>query len=457
MEEETYYERIIDKDLIKWKTRAKTNKSIILMGGARRTGKTKTLEHFGREKFDYYKIIEVQNLSSKDVSFLKKKGKEIDNFIEFMMVNGTSEDKLYGNTLIVFDEIQEHNELKNVIDILNRNLPCFFACTGSAMWINYGNGERYPASFESFTMHPFTFYEFINALNKTELYIKEKNVFMRGKDSIENNELAKLYRIYAAVGGMPQAIKKYIECGGNDDCFYDIDLLKNNSILNVYQADYEKYDKQNGWTLEKKYNELKAKISTIISIENNDANAYENIGKSGIILFAHDVKDLDIKLGKSIKNDVFKPYYIDSGLYFSSIIVVKREDVIKKIYLDFIDDVDNDNNGAIWENVVASTIRNYECELFFKFIEKKEESKYEEERKDNHELDFVFITKKGLVVLEAKSGKNKKHISLELGLKKYKKISKAYILSSCYKFNKANSKGPHFIPFYALEFLIGGE
>ena len=58
------------------------------------------------------------------------------------------------------------------------------------------------------------------------------------------------------------------------------------------------------------------------------------------------------------------------------------------------------------------------------------------------------------MALEAKSGKNKQHKSLKLGMEKYQNISKSFVLGQSYIPSNANQKEVY-IPFYALELLLG--
>ena len=456
MKEKDYYPRKIDEKLKEWKKGLTREKTILLLGGARRTGKTEALSHFGQSSFSRYDIIKVQDLSKDELDQLTKKGDVKKNFVDYMLPRNFSEADLNGDVLIIFDEIQEHNELKTVISKLNEVFQCCFACTGSAMWINSSDEERPLPGFYPMTMHPFTFDEFLSAIGGRDVWLKEKANLHTKTPIRENKELAKLYKTYIVVGGMPQAIAEYISNRSNStQCFSLVDSIKRRDILNVYQADFEKYDKIKKWKLEDRYNFLKTMISKMVVVEEEDKiDDYSRMNNSNVMLLFYDLCELNEKPSLSFSTSRFKPFFLDTGVYFTYLLSSFREEDVHKKYIDFINNDDDDNNGPIWENVVASTIASYDYGKFFKFIKRNPESKREEERENDHELDFVLSGKDGIVALEAKSGKNKQHKSLKLGMEKYQNISKSFVLGQSYIPSNANQKEAY-IPFYALELLLG--
>lgn len=97
-----------------------------------------------------------------------------------------------------------------------------------------------PSEEERISMYPLDYEEFLWAINKEyecevlkEIYDKRDT-----KTSLKMHQVfIKTLRLYMAIGGMPQAVNKYIET--ND--FYAVEKTKEN-ILSLYEEDLKKID-----------------------------------------------------------------------------------------------------------------------------------------------------------------------------------------------------------------------
>lgn len=446
---ERYFLRSIDEQLKKWATNK--DKTIALINGARRTGKTYSLQYLGESQFDNYKIIEVNELSDEVLRLLINKGRRIDNFCDYLLSKyDISKDKINNKLLIVFDEIQEHNELKEIISVLNSNLDCRFACTGSALWINDTNGTRPTADYELFNVYPFSFEEFLEIIGESNRTNDIVKIILDRKNRDGDKDLLRLLRLYIAVGGMPQPISCYLDFKDNENLFIEINRCKKISIVTTYENDLNKYQDFFHLDLFREYRNIIRSIGKPRNIAGNK-DIYEKLVKMNIVIATSNILNINSKLASSINDNYIKPFLLDAGILFYYLCDETRDELVKTFYENFVNGKDSDDNGYLYENFVASSLIQHGVTPFFKTFKNKDEGGEEK----TYELDFIYSHKKGPIVLEAKSGSEKEHKSLETALKKYEKIKQGYILCKFYKFDKKNAqKGPHYIPFYALMFLL---
>lgn len=451
IESNKYFKRRIDKQLIEW---AKNNqeKTIALINGARRTGKTHSLAYLGQNSFLDYQIIEVQKLNIKTIKRFLEKEKNVQNFIEYLLVNFNIRiDQITNDLLIVFDEIQEHNELKEAISLFNTNLKCRFACTGSALWINDTNGTRPTSDYELFNVFPFSFKEFLTITGgNVDVFNKEKELFKLQKNKNSDKNLLKALRLYIAVGGMPQSINYYLEHIEDPNLFYKLNRNKRTTIVNTYENDLQRYSKQFSLPLFNEYKLITREYGRIKNVGELDST-YEKLKAMNIVIAAKNVLNINSKLLSSTDSSHIKPFLLDVGILFYYLCDSDNEKAVNSFYDNFINGKDGDDNGFLYENYVASTIAQYDLTPFFKTFTSESENGHEK----TYEIDFIVSGERGDVVLEAKSGQDKEHKSLKQALIKYKKIKSSYILCNGYKFNKENiQRGPHLIPFYAIDFIL---
>lgn len=451
IDEKTYYKRDIDVQLDNWYKNT-TNKTIALVSGARRIGKTYSLRFLGQTKFKRYEIIDVQQLAKRVVNKLKTKGTNINYFIEYLLSNfGINESDISEDLLIIFDEIQEHGELKEAVSLFNSHFKCRFACTGSALWIDDTNGTRPTADYEKFFIYPFSFEQFLIIISDGhDVFESEKEKFDKRVEKSGSQKLLKLLRLYMVVGGMPQPIQHYLDNKDNDDVFASLQECKKTSIITTYKNDLVRYSTDLKLRLFDTYLDIIRDIGRFRSTEGT-ISVYKKLEEMNLAIIARNILNVNRKLSLSVDESIVKPFLLDIGVLFYYLCDNSNPLVVKSYCKAFVDGKDTDDNGFIYENFVVSTLIQHGYAPYFKVfnsVNKKGEEK-------TYELDFLFSGINETIAIESKSGKDKEHESLLVGLTKYKKIKSSYILCKSYKFDKKNlHRGPHYIPFYALEFLL---
>ena len=225
--------RLIYRKLIEWKNR-KEHKPLILLG-ARQVGKTYILKEFGNNEF---KSLVYVNCHGEDFAkslfrdlSVKRIVTEIERYYETKIVPG--------ETLLVFDEIQEvHNGIAS-LKYFNEDCPSLHvAVAGSLLGISLREDESYPVGkVTTIRMFPMTFAEYLLACERPQLLEALQNLEWDSL-SVMDDLLVELLRQYYFTGGMPEAVKKYIETK-------DVDLVREvqHEILDAYERDMAKHTK----------------------------------------------------------------------------------------------------------------------------------------------------------------------------------------------------------------------
>ena len=230
-------ERNITAELLEWKNMEKNRMPLVLYG-ARQVGKTYALQNFGR---DYYKNFIYINFERMPViaEFFDGDLKP-DRLIRFLE-EYFSEKIIPGQTLLIFDEIQACERALTSLKYFAEEAPEYHvAAAGSLLGVAI-HREKYSFPVGKVimkTMYPLQFDEFLRAMGNGHLVtiIREHFISMEQMPEQTHRELLLWLRRYMLVGGMPAAVKKYIE----DQSVINVPELQM-MILNAYTADMAKY------------------------------------------------------------------------------------------------------------------------------------------------------------------------------------------------------------------------
>ncbi len=219
-------ERDLYPELVAWKGSA--DRKPLIIRGVRQCGKTYLMKQFGEREFS-------------SVAYLKFEGNETlcrifdgdlraDRLLASLSVYlgmDISED-----TLIIFDEIQECPRALTSLKSFREDSPehCI-VCAGSLLGLQ-GKGS-FPVGKVSFKdLYPMSFREFLRARNER---LHNLVIGSETYDQFVADELKKVYSEYMMVGGMPEAVEKWIESGSmaevervieDIDRSYKFDFLK---------------------------------------------------------------------------------------------------------------------------------------------------------------------------------------------------------------------------------------
>ncbi len=225
------YRNIIEQ-LREWKN--KEGRKPLILAGARQVGKTYILRKFGEEEFDNVVYVNCEdNVLAKNLFVQDYNMQRI--VLALGAIAGQSIEA--GKTLIILDEIQEAPRGLSVLKYFCENAPQYHvAVAGSLLGIPIHRGESFPVGkVDILHIYPMTFDEFLLAKGNRQLVD-----ILRSKDWVTikllKSEYIKALREYYFVGGMPEAVGKFIE---TNDAVKVREIQKN--ILYTYQKDISKH------------------------------------------------------------------------------------------------------------------------------------------------------------------------------------------------------------------------
>ena len=230
-----YCKRLIDNYLSEWASRD-THKPVLLRG-ARQVGKSTAVKELSK-KFDSF--VEINFEKQPKYKILFDDDLDVKRIVpQISAIYGTSIKP--GQTLLFLDEIQECPRAIMALRFFKEDMPeLHVIAAGSLLEFalkelpTFGVGRIH-----SMFMYPMTFDEFLEA-NGQQLLIETRN-----EASIDNplpepihNKLVDFLRTYMLVGGMPEAVKTWVEYHDYIRCQEVQD-----DIVVTYEDDFPKYKK----------------------------------------------------------------------------------------------------------------------------------------------------------------------------------------------------------------------
>ena len=208
----------------------------ILLKGARQIGKTWAMETFGREAFDYYVKFDFDRQPElKSVFQISKNPERIIKELALY----TEVPIIAGQTLIIFDEIQECEEALNSLKYFYEDAPQYhIIAAGSLLGVAVKRRSMTVpvGKVNMIRMYPVTFREFLRAADeRTFQYIEDLHTAEHLPEIILN-KLKTEYRRYLICGGMPEAVISLLDNKGMEAVEQVLQ-----DILDLYELDFYKY------------------------------------------------------------------------------------------------------------------------------------------------------------------------------------------------------------------------
>ncbi len=418
---------------------------ILCIDGARQVGKSYIIRELAKKHFENY--IELNMANDKVGNQLFADVNTIEKF--YLEVSVVAGDKLKerDNTIIFIDEIQEYPQLLTLLKPLREDNKYKYICSGSELGIALSNTTLTPmGSIIEKKMYPMDFEEFLIANSVGKLVIEHmRKCFINGEslDEALHKKILYLFKTYLYVGGMPDAVKSYIE---SKNVIKIREIQKD--IINFYANDASKYDKEHKLIIKRIYDMIPSNIENKVkriqykNIENIDdarftkyTNEFEYLIYSGIALDTKAVSEPKYPLVQSSSKNLIKLYMNDVGL-LTNILYKNNINAL-------LDDTTGINLGAVYETVVAEELKCHGHNLYYY------------DRKKVGEVDYLVDDYESLNVLpiEIKSGKDYKNFRAlpKLLLDQNYKMSKGYVFSNEREVTK---KGKiNYYPIYFIMFV----
>ena len=224
-------ERSIYSSLKKWKE-SPTRKPLILQG-ARQVGKTYILKEFGAREYSEVVYINCDDNNDMQNMFVDY---DVDRIIRSMSaISGISIKP--STTLLILDEIQEVERGLASLKYFCEKAPEYHvAVAGSLLGITLHEGTSFPVGkVVMLYMYPMDFEEFLLAMGKEQLVELLRSNSWAALTPLRGM-LTELLRQYYFVGGMPEAVKTYVERGD----IWEVRSI-HSKIIDAYRNDMSKH------------------------------------------------------------------------------------------------------------------------------------------------------------------------------------------------------------------------
>lgn len=224
-------ERSIYSSLKKWKD-SPTRKPLILQG-ARQVGKTYILKEFGAREYSEVVYINCDDNNDMQNMFVDY---DVDRIIRSLSaISGISIKP--STTLLILDEIQEVERGLASLKYFCEKAPEYHvAVAGSLLGITLHEGTSFPVGkVDMLYMYPMDFEEFLLAMGKEQLVELLRSNSWAALTPLRGM-LTELLRQYYFVGGMPEAVKTYVERGD----IWEVRSI-HSKIIDAYRNDMSKH------------------------------------------------------------------------------------------------------------------------------------------------------------------------------------------------------------------------
>lgn len=411
----------------------------LLVDGARQVGKTFIIKHFAKAHYEnFIEINFLKNESAKRIFQNIEDEKDV-----LVKLSAFAQRELNrGKTLVFFDEVQECPDVVTYIKFLVQDGTCHYILSGSLLGVELKNVRSVPVGFmDEVRMFPLDFEEFVLANGELPVLIeKAREAWLARKplDQFYHERLAKLFRLYLVVGGMPAVVQRFLDT-------HDIAavMAEQRQILVEYRKDITKYDEQNSLRIREVFDRLAPELNKknkrfyVNSVKEEErAERLEDefvwLKEAGVALPAYVADEPMVPLTLSKRSNLFKLFMNDVGLLSAT--------YMDGIQLRILNGETDINFGSVYENAIAQEFVAHGFPLFYY------------SSREHGEVDFVVERMGKVLPVEVKSGKHyQRHRALNrmMGVPDYA-IPEAVVFDDAAQ--KVES-GIHYAPVYMAMFL----
>ena len=377
-------------ELERWKDDA--DRKPLVLRGARQVGKTWLMKEFGQSRyksFVYFNFDEEDELRS-----VFEANKNPQRIVELLsMIAG--EKILPGETLMIFDEIQECPEALNTLKYFREKANEYHViAAGSLLGTLLAEPKSYPVGMVNLLdLYPLTFDEFLEATDPA-LYAYYGSI-QKGQliEDIFHNRLLEAYNSYLIIGGMPECVASWVK-------YRDPARVSRiqRELVEIYENDFSKHNgKVNSGRILMVFRSIVAQLAKPNEKfmygavrEGGRARdfdeAIEWLISAGMLNRVYNVSKMEHPLTAFDKLDQFKLFLFDTGL-LKHMAGIDNSAILLKSDYQF--------KGQLTENYVLQQLRG----------QFDVEPRYYSDK--NSELDFVLQVGTEIVPVEVKAGEDK--------------------------------------------------
>lgn len=377
-------------DLKKWKDDAERKPLVIR--GARQVGKTWLMREFGQTCYDhfvYFNFDEENELKS-----IFETNKNPQRIVELLsMVAG--EKILPGETLIIFDEVQECPEALNTLKYFKEKANDYHViAAGSLLGTLLAQPKSYPVGMVNLLdLYPLTYDEFLEATDPA-LYAYYENIQKdQPIEDIFHNRLLDAYNNYLIIGGMPECVTSWVN-------YKDPARVSQiqRELIEIYENDFSNHNgKVNSGRILMVFRSIVSQLA-----KSNEKFIYgavrqggrardfeeaiEWLVSAGMLNRVYNVSKMEHPLSAFDKLDQFKLFLFDTGL-LKHMAGIDNSAILLKNDYQF--------KGPLTENYLLQQLRG-QFEVEPRYFSTK-----------NSEIDFVLQNGMEIIPVEVKGGEDK--------------------------------------------------
>lgn len=427
--------RLIDYFLLEWKNRAV--RKPLLLRGARQVGKTHALRELGKT---FSQVVEVNPESNALAKAILEKDNDPQRVVKQLS-------ELYqmsiipGETLLFFDEVQHTPKAITTLRYFYEQMPeLHVVAAGSLLDFAIEQVGIPVGRVSSLYMYPLSFLEFLVALGH---YRWAELVLDHDPSELFNEQVhEKLLAIlgeYLAIGGMPEAVNRWIETKTSRES-----KIVQADLLSAYEQDFGKYAKKHqikylNLIFRKAIDQLSKKFmyTRVGEYRKRELEpALELLEMAGLLYPVVRCSGHGLPLGAQADLDDFKIILLDVGLS-QALLKLDITPWFLNPMASFV------NKGELVEAFVGQEILAYSDPVA------KEGLFYwrREMRASQAEIDYLVQIHDAVVPIEVKAGSSKRIKSMQLFLEEHPQSLYGLRFSSD---NYATYKKIHSYPLYAV-------
>lgn len=431
--------RKIYQDLLDWKKNRK-GEVALLIEGARRIGKSYIVEEFARKEYDSYILVDFSKVNPVVYEFFDLYLDDLDTIFQNLelyfkkkLMPRVSDGEAH--SLIIFDEVQFCPRARSAVKYLVADRRFDYIETGSLISIKKNvKGIMLPSEEHAIQMYPMDFEEFLWAMGDEMMmpYICARFEDMRPM-GLFHRKAMDYFRQYMIVGGMPQAVGKYVVTRD----FEKVDEVKRD-IIDLYRNDIKKYADNQETKVSAIFEEIPGQLQKHekkfrLSALNEAARmrdyseAFFWLGDAKVVNCCYNSTEPSLGLRLNEDRTTVKCYLNDTGLLISLAFDergIVSEDLYRKLMFDKLEV----NQGMLVENIVAQMLTAAGYKLFFFGNSSKTSAE------DRMEIDFLIAkycitSRHNISPVEVKSGPRYSLTSLYKCIAKYgRSLATPYVL-----------------------------
>ena len=376
--------------LINWK--ASDDRKPMVLKGARQVGKTWLMKEFGRSCYDsavYFNFDEEDQLKS-----IFEANKNPHRIIELLSLIA-GEKIVPGETLIIFDEIQECPEALNSLKYFKEKANEYHViAAGSLLGTLLAEPKSYPVGMVNLLdIFPLGFDEFLDATDPALFAYYESIQKGQEIEEIFHRRLLDAYNNYLIIGGMPECVASWVKY---KDPARISQIQK--ELIEVYENDFSKHNgKVNSGRILMVFRSIVAQLAKPNEKfmygavrEGGRARDFEEaiewLVSAGMLNRVYNVSKMEHPLAAFDKLDQFKLFVFDTGL-LKHMAGIDNSAILLKSGYQF--------KGPLTENYILQQLRG----------QFDVEPRYYSDK--NSEIDFVLQYCTEIIPVEAKGGEDK--------------------------------------------------